>query len=56
MTEIFQIESRYNPENKCDTILQTCFTIGKNILGKRENAGYQHFLLYLDSLLPRYSF
>ena len=42
----FQIESFYRRQNESDLKLKFVSERIENILGKGENAGYQHFLLF----------
>ena len=41
-----QIESICRGQNKCVSKQEFCFGRIENIVGKLENAGYQHFLLF----------
>ena len=43
---LVQIESICRRQNKCEKNLEICFGKGRNIVGKEENDGYQHFLLF----------
>ena len=41
-----QIERICRQQNKCDLKTDFCFGRVENIMGKGENAGFQHFLLF----------
>ena len=41
-----QIERNCRRQNKCDTKIESYFWKGRKLVGKGENAGYQHFLLF----------
>ena len=41
-----QIANICRQQNKCDLTTEVCYGMSRNIVGKGENAGYQHFLLF----------
>ena len=47
--EQIQIESICTLQNKCNPKIEICFEKGRKHCWEMENAGYHHFLLFLQS-------